>query len=63
MPTKKSTPKSLADRLTLLEEERTFLKEMPNTMHFLETQLVEIDEKVGDIDAKKPDRMSFRSKS
>ena len=47
----KSTPKAQADRLTLIEEEILFLKEVPNTLRFLEAQVTELSGKVVEIDA------------
>ena len=51
MLTTKSTPKSQADRLTLIEEEILFLKEVPDTIRFLEERVTELTGKVVQIDA------------
>ena len=51
MSTKKSTTKSQADRLTLIEEEMLFLKEVPNTIRFLEARVTKLNGKVVEIDA------------
>ena len=51
MSTTKSTPKSQADRLTLIEEEMLFLKEVPDTIRFLEARVKELSVKVVEIDA------------
>ena len=51
MSTTKSTPKEKADRLTLIEEEMLFLKEVPDTVCFLETRVTEFNEKVEGINA------------
>ena len=45
MSTKKSTPKSQADQLILIEEEMLFLKEVPNTARFLERRVTKLNEK------------------
>ena len=50
MSTTKSTPKSQADRLTLIDEEMLFLKEVPDTVRFLEAQMTELNGKVVEID-------------
>ena len=50
MSTTKSTPKVQADRLTLIEEEMLFLKEVPNTIRFLEARVKELSGKVVEID-------------
>ena len=47
----KSTPKSHADRLTLIEEEMLFLKEVPDTIRFLEARVTELNGKIVEIDA------------
>ncbi|XP_022930069.1 uncharacterized protein LOC111436556 [Cucurbita moschata] len=47
----KSTPKSQADRLTLIEEEMLFLKEVPDTIRFLEARVKELSGKVVEINA------------
>ena len=52
MLTKKLTPKSQADRLTLIEEEMLFLKEVLDTVRFLEARVKELNEKVKKIDAR-----------
>ena len=46
MPATKSTPKAQADRLTLIEEEMLFLKEVPDTLRFLEARVTELSGKV-----------------
>ncbi|XP_022975706.1 uncharacterized protein LOC111475733, partial [Cucurbita maxima] len=51
MSTTKSTPKAQADRLTLIEEEMLFLKEVPYTLRFLEARVTELSDKVVGIDA------------
>ncbi|XP_022972954.1 uncharacterized protein LOC111471473 [Cucurbita maxima] len=51
MSTTKSTPKAQADRLTLIEEEMLLLKEVPDTLRFLEARVTELSEKVVGIDA------------
>ena len=51
MSTTKSTPKSQADRLALIEEEMLFLKEVPDTIRFLEAWVIELNRKVVEIDA------------
>ena len=51
MSTTKSTPKSQADRLTLIEEEMLFLKEVHDTIRFLEARVTELNGKVVEIDA------------
>ena len=51
MSTTKSTPKAQADRLMLIEEEMLFLKEVPDTLRFLEKRVIEMSEKVVEIDA------------
>ena len=51
MSTTKSTPKSQADRLTLIDEEMLFFKEVPNTIRFLEARVTELNGKVVEIDA------------
>ena len=50
MSTTKLTPKSQADRLTLIEEE-LFLKEVLDTIRFLEARVMELNGKVVEIDA------------
>ena len=47
----KSTPKSQADRLTLIEEEILFLKKVLDTIRFLEARVTELNGKVREIDA------------
>ena len=51
MSATKSTPKAQADRLTLIEEEMLFLKEVPDTLRFLEARVTELTGKVVEIDA------------
>ena len=51
MSTSKSTPKAQADRLTLIKEEMLFLKEVPDTIRFLEARVKELSGKVVEIDA------------
>ena len=46
-----STPKAQADRLTLIEEEMLFLKEVPDIIRFLEERVTELNGKVVQIDA------------
>ena len=53
MSTTKSTPKSQADWLTLIEEEMLFLKEVPDTICFLEAWVTELNGKVVEIDGMK----------
>ena len=63
MSTTKSTPKSQADRLTLIDEEMLFLKEVPDTVRFLEAQVTELNGKVEEIDAWATAWMGFQSKN
>ena len=51
MSATKSTSKSQADRLTLIEEEMLFLKEVPDTIRFLEERVTELNGKVVQINA------------
>ena len=51
MSTTKLTPKSQADRLTLVEEEMLFLKEVPDTVRFLKARVKKLSGKVVEIDA------------
>ena len=51
MSTAKSTPKSQADRLTLIEEEMLFLKEVLDTIWFLDARVTELNGKVLEIHA------------
>ena len=51
MTTTKSIPKSQVNRLTLIEEEMLFLKEVSNTIRFLEERVIELNGKVVQIDA------------
>ena len=51
MSATKSTPKAQADWLTLIEEEMLFLKEVPDTLRFLEAWVTELSGKVIEIDA------------
>ena len=49
MLTRKSAPKSQVDRLTLIEEDM-FLKEIHDTVSFLEGQVTKLNKKVEGID-------------
>ena len=51
MSTTKSTPKSQADQLTLIEEEMLFFKEVPDSICFLEARVTKLNGKVVEIDA------------
>ena len=51
MSTTKSTPKSQAYWLAVIEEDMLFLKEVPDTVRFLEARVTELNEKVEEINA------------
>lgn len=50
MLTRKSAPKSQVDRLTLIEEDMLFLKEIHDTVSFLEGRVTKLNKKVEGID-------------
>ena len=49
MSATKSTPKAQADQFMLIEEEMLFLKEVPDTLRFLEARVIELSGKVVEI--------------